>query len=72
MNMKNISFVDISDGSTLDHIQMLVTEEQVQSLSYGTCVAIDGKMIDSSGSKQSLIHYSQNSIASSFSEKLLT
>jgi len=52
MNMKNISFVDISDGSTLDHIQMLVTEEQVQSLSYGTCVAIDGKMIDSSGSKQ--------------------
>ncbi|OFY40400.1 MAG: asparagine--tRNA ligase [Bacteroidetes bacterium GWF2_40_14] len=56
---KNISFVALNDGSTVNNIQIVFdmskfTEEQLKGVNTGACLAVEGSLVSSVGSGQSV------------------
>ena len=54
---KNISFINLNDGSVLSSIQIILehnenTEEEIKMISVGSSVMVEGKLVKSLGSKQ--------------------
>ncbi len=56
---KNISFVALNDGSTVNNIQIVFdmskfTEEQLKGVNTGACLSVEGSLVASVGSGQSV------------------
>ncbi len=56
---KNVIFISLNDGSTINNIQGVVElgridEETLKSVTTGSCIAIDGTLIESQGSGQAV------------------
>lgn len=56
---KNISFVALNDGSTVNNIQIvfdmsIFTEDQLKGVNTGACLAVEGSLVSSVGSGQSV------------------
>ena len=56
---KNISFVALNDGSTVNNIQIVFdmskfTEDQLKGVTTGACLAVEGALVSSVGSGQSV------------------
>ncbi|MFA5849614.1 MAG: asparagine--tRNA ligase [Bacteroidales bacterium] len=56
---KNISFVALNDGSTVNNIQIVFdmskfTEEQLKGVNTGACLAVEGSLVSSLGSGQNM------------------
>ncbi|MEM8893271.1 MAG: asparagine--tRNA ligase [Bacteroidota bacterium] len=56
---KNVAFVALNDGSTINNLQVVVSPEQfedelVAKITTGACLAVDGKVVESQGSGQSV------------------
>lgn len=56
---KNISFVALNDGSTVNNIQIVFdmnkfTEDQLKGVTTGACIAVNGALVSSVGSGQSV------------------
>ncbi len=54
---KNVAFLAINDGSTINNIQVVVDvanfdDELLRSISTGACLSINGKLVESAGSGQ--------------------
>lgn len=47
--MKNVSFANVSDGSTIQPLQAVLTKDQAQGLAMGTSVKITGEWKESTG-----------------------
>ena len=55
---KNVSFIALNDGSTIDNIQIVAeasnfSEELIKKITTGSCICVEGKLISSKGSGQS-------------------
>jgi len=63
---KNITFLSINDGSTIDNIQIVVNvddldnEKLLSNIHIGAALSIIGKLVESVGSKQKIEIYSNN------------
>jgi len=59
-NSKNVNFIAVNDGSTINNIQVVVDVENTQafevcnSISTGACIAVTGILVQSQGKGQSL------------------
>ena len=59
-NSKNVNFIAVNDGSTINNIQVVVDFENTEafevcnSISTGACIAVTGKLVQSQGKGQSL------------------
>jgi len=59
-NSKNVNFIAVNDGSTINNIQVVVDVENTEafevcnSISTGACIAVTGKLVQSQGKGQSL------------------
>ncbi|MFY0626392.1 MAG: asparagine--tRNA ligase [Reichenbachiella sp.] len=56
---KNVSFVALNDGSTINNLQLVadpgnVSEETMKRVSTGACISADGELVSSQGSGQSV------------------
>ncbi len=54
---KNVAFLAINDGSTIDNIQVVVdvanfSDELMRDISTGACLCVNGKLVESAGSGQ--------------------
>lgn len=54
---KNITFVALNDGSTVNNIQIVFdmnnfTEEQLKDVTTGACICVEGSLVASVGSGQ--------------------
>ncbi|MEQ8908399.1 MAG: asparagine--tRNA ligase [Vicingaceae bacterium] len=54
---KNVSFIALNDGSTINNIQVVVDnanfeESTLEKISSGACLAVSGKLVESQGSGQ--------------------
>jgi asparaginyl-tRNA synthetase len=54
---KNVSFIAINDGSTINNIQVVAEsedfdEEKLKNITTGACVSVEGKLIESQGGGQ--------------------
>lgn len=57
--MKNVAFIDINDGSSIQSLNVVTTPDKVAGIQTGACVKIDGKLVESSG-KQKLELQAEN------------
>jgi asparaginyl-tRNA synthetase len=59
-NSKNVNFIAINDGSTINNIQVVVDTENTiafemcNNISTGACISVSGKLVQSQGKGQSL------------------
>ena len=56
---KNVSFIALNDGSTINNIQIVVDlshfdEEYLKPITTGACISVTGKLVESQGKGQSL------------------
>ena len=56
---KNLSFIALNDGSTINNIQIVADYEQidpeiVKEIHSGCCISVDGKIVQSLGKGQSV------------------
>jgi asparaginyl-tRNA synthetase len=56
---KNVSFIALNDGSTIHNIQIVAeaskfTEDQLRTVTTGSCIAVTGKLVQSQGQGQSV------------------
>ena len=56
---KNVSFIAMNDGSTINSIQVVAEadsfdEELIKQITTGACLSIDGTLVESQGSGQSV------------------
>lgn len=56
---KNVAFVALNDGSTINNLQIVVApenfnEELIDQITTGACIAVSGKLVESLGSGQSV------------------
>jgi len=56
---RNISFIALNDGSTIDNIQVVADmsrfdERQLRDISTGACIAVTGKLVESQGQGQNV------------------
>ncbi|KAI8140058.1 asparaginyl-tRNA synthetase [Fennellomyces sp. T-0311] len=49
---KQICFANVNDGTSLKGLQAILTGEQAETLTTGTCVQLQGTMVESPGQKQ--------------------
>lgn len=54
---KNVAFISMNDGSTINNVQVVVDREQfeedlLEKISTGSCISVQGKVVESMGSGQ--------------------
>ncbi len=62
---KNITFIALSDGSTINNIQVVIDnakfdENLIKQISTGACIAAKGKIVESPGEKQHVEMHAEN------------
>ena len=56
---KHVSFIALNDGSSINSIQVVAEasdfdEELVKSITTGSCISVNGKLVESKGSGQAV------------------
>ncbi|KAG0149163.1 hypothetical protein CROQUDRAFT_131487 [Cronartium quercuum f. sp. fusiforme G11] len=51
-NQKHLSFLELIDGSSSQHLQVVLSPEQAQGIETGSSVCIFGRLVESRGGKQ--------------------
>lgn len=51
-NQKTFAFIEINDGSTQSSLQAIATSSQIDQLTTGCCISIEGTLVESPGHKQ--------------------
>ena len=56
---KHVSFIALNDGSTINSIQVIAEgkhfkEELIKQITTGSCIAVNGELVNSKGSGQSV------------------
>lgn len=51
-NQKHISFLELIDGSSSDHLQIILTPNQSQGIETGSSIKVTGSLVQSKGNKQ--------------------